>query len=58
MTNKALSDRLELRLRDVNGALEKIEKGTYGTCETCGAEIPEDRLKANPAAKTDMEHVV
>ncbi len=56
MKNKALSDDLELRLRDVNSALDKIEKGNYGICETCGGEIPEERLKADPAAKTDIEH--
>lgn len=47
---------LETKLRDVNLALEKIEKGSYGTCEECGEEIPEERLEANPAAKFDIEH--
>ena len=56
MTNKALSDRLELRLKEVNDALKRVEGGTYGICETCRKEIPLDRLKANPAAKTDIEH--
>jgi len=56
MKNKALSDSLELRLRDVNDALERIKEGTYGICEFCKKEIPVERLKANPAAKTDMEH--
>ena len=56
MKNKALSDRLELRLKEVNDALKRVEGGTYGICETCRKEIPLDRLKANPAAKTDIEH--
>ncbi len=56
MKNKALSDSLELRLRDVNDALERMENGTYGICEFCKKEIPIERLKANPAAKTDIEH--
>jgi len=56
MKNKALSDSLELRLRDVNDALEKMKNGTYGICEFCKKEIPIERLKANPAAKTDIEH--
>jgi RNA polymerase-binding transcription factor DksA len=56
MKNKALSDDLELKLRDVNDALDRIEGGTYGICETCGKEIPLDRLEANPSAKTDIEH--
>lgn len=54
--NKALSDRLELRLKEVNDALARTENGNYGICETCQKEIPIDRLKVNPAAKTDIEH--
>jgi len=26
----------------------KIEQGTYGICENCGATIPFERLKARP----------
>jgi len=47
---------LELKLKDVNIALEKIEKGTYGTCEKCGKEIDEERLKAIPEARFCMKH--
>ncbi|MDO8743442.1 MAG: TraR/DksA C4-type zinc finger protein [Candidatus Azambacteria bacterium] len=56
MKNKALSDSLELRLRDVNNALGRIENGNYGICAICQKEIPIERLKANPAATTDIEH--
>ncbi|AAC06572.1 TraR/DksA family transcriptional regulator [Aquifex aeolicus] len=35
-------------LREIDYALEKIEKGTYGICERCGEEIPEPRLCAIP----------
>jgi RNA polymerase-binding transcription factor DksA len=56
MKNKALSDSLELRLRDVNEALGRMGSETYGICEVCKKEIPIERLMANPAAKTDMEH--
>ncbi len=56
MKNKALSDHLELRLRDVNNALKRIKDGTYGICEICKEPIPLERLKANPAAATDIEH--
>ena len=56
MKNKALSDSLELRLRDVNDALERMKEGAYGICEVCKKEIPTERLEANPAAKTDIEH--
>ncbi len=43
---------LESRLSDINSALEKIQNGNYGTCEVCGGKIEEDRLAANPAART------
>ncbi len=56
MKNKALSDHLELRLKEVNDALKRVKDGTYGICDVCQKPIPLERLKANPAAKTDMEH--
>ena len=42
---------LELRLRDINDALEKIKKGKYGICEKCQKEIEIERLKAIPEAR-------
>ena len=48
---------LDARLREVHNALKKIEAGTYGTCEVCHARIEEDRLLANPAARTCKEHM-
>ena len=51
----SLEHSLELKLKDVKLALEKIENGTYGICENCGKEISEDRLKACPEAKTCLK---
>jgi DnaK suppressor protein len=34
--------------RRVSRALEKIEDGTYGTCDSCGKPIPTGRLRAVP----------
>ena len=42
---------LELRLKNINLALEKIEKSIYGNCEKCGKEIDEKRLKISPEAR-------
>lgn len=42
---------LELELRKINKALEKIKKGNYGTCENCKKPIPQERLKVYPQAK-------
>jgi len=37
-------------LNKIEEALRKIDEGTYGICEDCGAEIPEERLKVIPFA--------
>ncbi len=38
-------------LREIESALNRIAKGTYGTCEGCGEDIPSSRLKALPWAR-------
>jgi DnaK suppressor protein len=43
---------LETKLKNINIALEKIKKGTYGRCEKCKKEISEERLRAFPEART------
>lgn len=35
-------------LNKVNRALERVEAGTYGTCESCGNSIPVERLDVLP----------
>lgn len=53
----AESDRnFMLRIRDrerklimkIQEALQRVEEGTFGICETCGDEIGEKRLEARP----------
>ncbi|MBI3337440.1 MAG: TraR/DksA family transcriptional regulator [Candidatus Staskawiczbacteria bacterium] len=51
----SLENNLELRLKDVNSALEKIKNNKYGICEKCGKEISEERLQACPEARVCME---
>lgn len=34
----------------IRTALARIAEGSYGICTTCGAEIPEARLKVMPTA--------
>ena len=50
---------LESRLKEIIHALGKLEKadGTFGICEISGEEIEEDRLRANPAARTCISHI-
>ncbi len=52
----ALSDHTNRELKEINRALEKINSGSYGTCETCGKTIPLARLKAHPTATRCVEH--
>lgn len=47
---------LEIRLREINEALERIKNCNYGICKEGGEQIPEDRLRANPAANTCILH--
>ena len=42
---------LELKLKNINSALEKMEGGKYGICEKCGKEIEVERLEISPEAK-------
>jgi DnaK suppressor protein len=47
----SLEHSLELKLKDVNVALEKVKEGTYGICEKCGKEIEKERLMVAPEAR-------
>src|SRR3989344_3100678 len=47
---------LEERLLDINDALDRIKHGTFGICAVGKEEMGEDRLQANPAARTCIKH--
>lgn len=55
-TRRAVMAQLEIRYKNLKRALQKIEDGTYGTCEICGDPIEPERLAANPAARTNIAH--
>ncbi len=46
--NVALAENQEGLLEQVEAALDRIEKGSYGRCEECGQEINGERLEALP----------
>lgn len=48
---------LEARLKNIREALKRLEEGTYGTCVVCGEKIEDDRLTANPSARTCEKHL-
>jgi DnaK suppressor protein len=56
VTNVPLVEELETRLKEINAALSRMKKGTFGICAECGKPIDEDRLEANPAAATCVAH--
>ncbi len=43
-----LVETLKRHLDKVDGALERIEDGSYGTCESCGTRISPERMEARP----------
>ena len=47
------ANRLDL-LTQIQRAVERIDAGTYGFCESCGRPIPKARLRAFPSATLDV----
>ena len=43
-----LTDRDRGKLEAIDEAISRVEDGSYGLCEDCGAEIAEGRLQALP----------
>lgn len=54
--NMVLASQLRSELDEVEGALTKLEDGTYGRCETCDQPIVAARLEAKPAARFCIDH--
>lgn len=52
--NLAIKEHLEKMLEQVELAIRRIEKGTYGVCEKCGGLINPDRLQVMPSATMCM----
>ncbi|MEO0010109.1 MAG: TraR/DksA C4-type zinc finger protein [candidate division WOR-3 bacterium] len=42
-------------LREIDAALDRIARGTYGICERCGEPIPLARLEVIPYARLCMK---
>lgn len=52
----AILDRIQTELDDVARSLQRLDDGTYGTCEACGSAIDGERLEVQPAARWCVEH--
>jgi RNA polymerase-binding transcription factor DksA len=46
---------LEDELEDITTAIQKLEEGNFGQCETSGEPIPEYLLKIMPTIKTSRD---
>lgn len=53
---RVLAENLRGVLGEIEHALDKIERGTYGTCEECGRPIAAPRLEAMPATRWCVDH--
>jgi DnaK suppressor protein len=60
--NLRFRERESRLIRKIKAALEKIDEGIFGICESCGENIPLPRLKARPVTahciqcKTKLEN--
>jgi RNA polymerase-binding protein DksA len=50
-----LEENAETVLTAIDGALQRLDEGTYGTCTRCGRAIAEERLEALPYAELCIE---
>src|ERR1700722_182251 len=46
--NFILSDRVRVKIEQIDDALARMAEGSYGVCESCGLEIAQERLEAMP----------
>jgi len=53
--SKYFRDRMRALLPEIQGALARINDGTYGFCQISGEEIEENRLLAVPWTRTSIK---
>lgn len=49
-TKERMSQHWKVELKQIQTALQRMDNGTFGTCEDCEEEIPVKRLLARPDA--------
>jgi phosphoserine phosphatase RsbU/P len=50
-------DYLKSLLAEIDAALERIDRGSFGLCETCKDPIERDRLEADPLCRFCLDHL-
>ncbi|HWE26266.1 MAG TPA: TraR/DksA C4-type zinc finger protein [Myxococcales bacterium] len=48
---QSLRDCQRQEMAEIDAALRRIQRGTYGVCELCGRDIARQRLRAVPSAR-------
>jgi sigma-B regulation protein RsbU (phosphoserine phosphatase) len=54
---QAQTQKLAQLLEEVDSALERMDVGTYGICETCHEPIENERLMADPLSRNCLDHL-
>jgi RNA polymerase-binding transcription factor DksA/ribosome-associated translation inhibitor RaiA len=52
----SLLEDIDQEIADVQRAFVRLDRGSYGRCEACGAQIPDERLVAVPATRFCLQH--
>ena len=50
-------DEIEAELAEVEAALTRLDDGTYGSCEVCGASLDDEQLAQRPLARHCQDHL-
>jgi DnaK suppressor protein len=53
--NVSLREQVDDELQEVEAAFQRLERGTYGTCQACGKPVGDERLEAMPATRFCVE---
>jgi DnaK suppressor protein len=53
--NVSLLEQVDDELLEVEAAFQRLERGTYGSCQACGRPIGDERLEAMPATRFCVE---
>jgi RNA polymerase-binding protein DksA len=56
--NVSLREQVDDELQEIGAALQRLERGAYGTCQACGRPIGDERLEAMPATRFCVEDQV
>ena len=52
----SILEQVQAELAAVDRALQRLDEGTYGTCDVCGDTITDERLAVMPAARFCIGH--